>query len=136
MSSPNPYQTPWDQTESYQSEPEHEGLGWILFSFEGRIPRRVFWGASLGIGVVFYIILFAVMLIMNEAAATVVLLLLYIPMVWISLAIQIKRWHDRDKSGWWIFIGFIPIIGAIWAFVETGCLRGTFGPNRFGADPT
>jgi uncharacterized membrane protein YhaH (DUF805 family) len=53
-------------------------------------------------------------------------------LIWSNIAIQVKRWHDRDKSGWWMFIAFIPIIGGIWTFVETGLLAGTDGPNRFG----
>jgi uncharacterized membrane protein YhaH (DUF805 family) len=44
-----------------------------------------------------------------------------------SILVDIKRWHDRDKSGWWMPILFVPIIGAIWLF-----LAGTPGPNRFG----
>ncbi len=65
-----------------------------------------------------------------------VIVALYLTLVWISFAITVKRWHDRDKSGWWILIGMIPIIGPIWQFVETGCLRGTIGSNRYGPDPT
>ena len=49
---------------------------------------------------------------------------------------QVKRWQDRGKFGWWSLIGSLPIIGAAWQFVENGCLRGTKGGNRFGADPT
>jgi uncharacterized membrane protein YhaH (DUF805 family) len=30
----------------------------------------------------------------------------------------------------------IPLVGAIWTFVECGCLRGTVGPNNYGEDPT
>ena len=30
-----------------------------------------------------------------------------------AIIVHIKRFHDRDKSGWWVLIGFIPIIGAI-----------------------
>ena len=52
-----------------------------------------------------------------------------------SLAVAAKRFHDRDKSGWWILILFIPIIGFIWYLVELGFLPGTPGPNRFGPDP-
>ena len=59
----------------------------------------------------------------------------YLLMIWPILAGSAKRWHDRDKSGWWILINFIPLIGAIWALIETGFLRGTMGPNRFGPDP-
>ena len=49
-----------------------------------------------------------------------------------SLAIQVKRWHDRNKSGWWVLIGLIPLIGGIWALIETGFLAGDDGENRFG----
>ncbi len=62
--------------------------------------------------------------------------LLYIPLLWSSLALQVKRWHDRNKSGAWVLISLIPLVGGIWAFVEVGCLRGTFGLNNYGEDPT
>lgn len=61
---------------------------------------------------------------------------LLIPVTWISLALQVKRWHDRDKGGAWVLINCIPLVGGIWSFVECGCLRGTMGPNQFGPDPT
>ena len=53
-----------------------------------------------------------------------------------AILVYIKRFHDRDKSGWWILIGLIPIIGAIWLLVELGFLAGTPGPNRFGPPPS
>ena len=49
-----------------------------------------------------------------------------------AIIVYIKRFHDRDKSGWWVLIGLIPIIGLIWLLVELGFLTGTSGPNRFG----
>ena len=51
------------------------------------------------------------------------------------LAVYAKRWHDRDKSGWWTLIGLVPFIGAIWLLVECGILEGTRGPNSYGPDP-
>ena len=54
----------------------------------------------------------------------------------VRLAVSVKRWHDRDKPGTWVLINLIPLVGGIWAFVEVGCLRGTFGPNNYGEDPT
>ncbi len=51
-----------------------------------------------------------------------------------TLAVSVRRLHDLDRSGWWLFLGLIPIIGAIWLLVWF-CTRGTVGPNRFGADP-
>jgi uncharacterized membrane protein YhaH (DUF805 family) len=57
-------------------------------------------------------------------------------LLWPIVMIEIKRLHDRDKSGWWILLWFVPIIGAIWALIEIGFVAGTPGPNRFGPPQT
>ncbi len=110
----------------------------LLFSFQGRITRRVFWGFSLATTFAFYAIIFTLAFIGGEQSAVAGIggLVLCIPLVWMSLALQVKRWHDRDKSAWWVLISFIPIVGPLWTFVEAGCLRGTVGPNCYGADAT
>ncbi len=58
-----------------------------------------------------------------------------------SLAVSIRRLHDRDMSGWW-YLGFlvgslIPLINFLVSigFLVLMCLEGTRGPNRFGPDP-
>ncbi len=51
-----------------------------------------------------------------------------------SLAVQVRRLHDQDKSGWFILLGLIPLVGGLilfWLNIQ----RGTPGPNRFGDDP-
>ena len=53
-----------------------------------------------------------------------------------AIIVHIKRFHDRDKSGWCVLIVLIPIIGAIWLLIELGFLKGTLGPNRFGPPVT
>ena len=58
----------------------------------------------------------------------------YILVIWTSICINAKRWHDTDKSGWWQLIGLVPLLG-LWAFIENGFFRGVTGPNRFGPDP-
>ena len=141
MNSQNPYDAPqFDQTLSTAASSPARPLSWkeILFSFDGRIPRRTFWGASILILVAYFAIVLVLMMIFGaESGATSIGgLIMYVPLIWSTLALQIKRWHDRDKSGWWVLIGLIPLIGPIWAFVETGCLRGTVGDNQYGADPT
>lgn len=57
-------------------------------------------------------------------------LALFVP----TIAVQVRRFHDQDKSGWFILLGFIPYVGGIVLFVFM-CLDGTPGPNRFGPDP-
>jgi uncharacterized membrane protein YhaH (DUF805 family) len=51
-----------------------------------------------------------------------------------SLAVEIRRLHDTDRSGWWILIGLVPVIGGIWLLVLL-CLAGTPAANRFGPPP-
>ena len=119
-------------------EYEHGGNG--LFSFSGRIGRGTYW-AIWFVSTVLSAILGAVLGFLGSQGkeeallAAILLLLSIIPITWIGLAMQVKRWHDRDKSGWMVLIGFIPIIGPLWAFIELGFLEGTRGPNRFGNPP-
>ena len=48
-----------------------------------------------------------------------------------SFAVGVKRCHDRNRSGWFLLIGVIPLLN-LWLLVELGLLSGTRGPNRFG----
>jgi len=105
----------------------------LLLSFEGRIGRKTYWMcflAFLGVAVVL-----GIATAFLGDIGMIIQLVLLLAMVWCGLAVQAKRWHDRDKSAWWILIGLIPVIGPIWALVENGFLRGTEGDNRFGSDP-
>lgn len=109
-----------------------------LFGFEGRIPRSTYWVWMSVSVVLFYVAVFLLVFLFGEDSpvSTIGTLALYVPFLWTSLALQVKRWHDRDYSGWMMLIGLIPIIGGIWSFIELGCLRGTEGDNTYGADPT
>ena len=55
--------------------------------------------------------------------------------LWIWFALSAKRFHDRDRKGWWLLISLIPPIGILWVFVVLGFFKGTEGDNRFGPDP-
>ncbi len=57
-------------------------------------------------------------------------LFMFIP----GLAVSVRRLHDVNKSGWFMFISLIPIIGAIWILVLF-FTEGTPGPNEYGEDP-
>jgi uncharacterized membrane protein YhaH (DUF805 family) len=51
-----------------------------------------------------------------------------------GIAVSVRRLHDTDRSGWWMLLIFIPLVGAI-VLIVWFCMRGTIGQNRFGADP-
>jgi len=106
----------------------------LLFSFEGRINRKPYWMFILAVIAVAFVLV-GVSLVIGENAGMILLVLFQILILWSALAVQAKRWHDRDKSAWWLLMNLVPIIGPIWVFVEAGCLRGTEGQNRFGPDP-
>jgi uncharacterized membrane protein YhaH (DUF805 family) len=115
------------------SEPEDD-LRALLLGFAGRLPRKAFWlYGVIGLSVAQFLI-YALLGIagMRERTADVLAALV---IAWPSLAISVKRWHDRDKSGWWMLINLVPVVGLVWTLVECGALRGTVGANRFGADP-
>lgn len=51
-----------------------------------------------------------------------------------SLAVAVRRLHDAGKSGWFLLISLIPLIGSIWLLVIL-CTEGTAGENEYGSDP-
>lgn len=119
------------------------GLGEFLFSPNGRVSRKDYWlkyFIPLIIIEIVVVIIAAALASGDEdgGASTIAAIIIgiwYLAIIWPSIAIQVKRWHDRGKSGWWMFIALVPIVGPIYAFVQTGCLGGQPGENRFGPDP-
>jgi Predicted membrane protein len=110
--------------------------------FQGRSQRKEFWMFQL-----IYAALFLATVILvggttdmygdwspfgNMVVGLIVLAMLglFIP----SLAVQARRFHDQDKSGWLVLLNLIPYLGSLVVFVFM-LLDGTPGPNRFGDDP-
>ena len=109
-------------------------LGWLLFSFRGRAHRGHFWAGQAVVwgGMLLALIVGGFDSESNTSdVAAFVFIAVFLVLVWIALAIAVKRWHDRDKSGWWHFIILIPF-GGLWYFIECGFLEGTQGPNQYG----
>ena len=115
----------------------------IYFTFSGRASRDHFWflhvlptaamlatyymlgddiarGESWFVGGLFTLLKFA----------------MYGILIWICLAIQIKRYHDKNSTGWWVFINIIPGLGAVWAMIENGMMPGDASDNPYGPPPT
>ena len=118
----------------------------LLFGFQGRVNRARFWYVHLTILLAEAAFLAAILIpallandpeMLANSAVTINLVgaLIFIPLFWISMAVMVKRCHDRDRTGWFIFIMLVPLIGPIWLLIELGFLRGTHGPNRYGPDP-
>lgn len=108
----------------------------FLLSPQGRVNRTQFWLRLVLPALVISIVLSLIDMALGTYSAKdglgllsgIFSLIIIIP----AIFVYIKRWHDRDKSGWWMLILLIPIVGAIWFLIECGFLAGTPGPNRFG----
>lgn len=120
--------------------------GNLLFSFNGRVGRKAFWLYLVAMIVVSVVVNVAAVGPMVAAAQSnpealstmampIWVWIVFIPLFWIGLAIQAKRWHDQDKSAWWILIGLVPFVGGLIVLVMCGFIAGTPGPNRFGDQP-
>jgi uncharacterized membrane protein YhaH (DUF805 family) len=114
----------------------HDGtvpLWRMLLDPRGRIARRTWWlyGVALPIGLAFLLhALLGIARVRADTAENTVSLL----MLWPTLAVSAKRWHDRDQSAWWVLVVLVPVVGWLWALWFNGVLRGTAGGNRFGPD--
>ena len=117
----------------------------LFFGYEGRINRLQWWMGQTGlIAILIGFFIFVGESIGDETGTErlqklgstgMLLLVTLVLALWINSALCVKRYHDRDKSGFWFFICFVPVIGAIWQFVELGCMPGTKGGNTYGDDP-
>jgi uncharacterized membrane protein YhaH (DUF805 family) len=118
------------------AEPDAEAMPPLrmFFSLRGRVSRRQFW--LFGVLALFGLALLAHALLgIARVRASTADLIVNLLLVWPALAVSVKRWHDRDKSGWWVLLNLVPVIGWLWALIDNGFLRGSSGPNRFGDDP-
>ncbi len=137
MSDNSPYDAP-ESDVAVSSRSSTLNMKDIFLSFQGRISRKVYW--LYGILGLLIGSLIAAGIVIGIASVigswfNFLLFPIYIMLIWASLAVQVKRWHDRDKSGWWVLISLVPVIGAIWQLVECGFLEGTQGDNQFGPVP-
>lgn len=102
--------------------------------FDGRIRRMGWWIAGIGVSIVSSIVNsfrdndpnFIIALVFGIAAL----------IVWvIGISLSVRRWHDLNKSGWWVLINIIPILGWIYTLVMLGFMPGDQGANKYGPEP-
>ncbi|HEU0097909.1 MAG TPA: DUF805 domain-containing protein [Allosphingosinicella sp.] len=105
--------------------------------FSGRSRRKEYWMFFLLCMVVALVIGFVEgMLGLNNMVgpygplSTLFMLAILVP----SIAVGIRRLHDTGRSGWWILIALVPLVGGIVLLVFY-VLEGVRGPNEYGPDP-
>jgi uncharacterized membrane protein YhaH (DUF805 family) len=119
-------------------------MDWMLMplrryaEFSGRSQRKEYWMFFL-----FQVIVVVVLGIiegmlgltgMVAGAYGPLTMLFWLAVLIPGIAVGIRRLHDTDRSGWWLLLAFVPLVGAIVLLVFF-VSDGTHGPNRFGPDP-
>jgi uncharacterized membrane protein YhaH (DUF805 family) len=103
--------------------------------FQGRAMRSEYWYFAL-----FYFLAYLVIAVVLGTIGAIIgtqilralaIVVFELAMLLPLLAVGVRRLHDLDKSGWWLCLGFIPLVGGIILLVWF-CMPGTRGPNRFG----
>ena len=106
------------------------------FVYSGRASRSAYWWFNLFVLIAVFAVeaIIFIPLTMNSSGASIAVIaisaivVIYLDLV--LLALLVRRLHDIDKSGWWVFIGLVPFAGPIVLFVFT-VLAGTPELNRY-----
>jgi uncharacterized membrane protein YhaH (DUF805 family) len=99
-------------------------------TFTGRARRAEYWWFVL------FVALVSVVASTIDMAADITLFQVIVGLALLlpNLAVAVRRLHDTDRTGWWLLIGLVPVIGGIVLLVFM-LLDSDPHPNRFGASP-
>lgn len=90
-------------------------------TFEGRASRSEYWWYLL-----FYTLLVMGVSMLGDTLAGLLVLALLLP----SLAVQVRRLHDTNRSGWWLLLCLLPVLGTLILLVFY-CLQGVDEGNQY-----
>ena len=106
-------------------------LSYLLFSSRGRIHRATYWLVSVFIWSTFYVLHTLLRDFVGEGATY----LLYPLLIGSLTATATKRLYDANRSGYWLLVLFIPVLGPLWLFYQLGINKGDSTKNTFGTPP-
>ena len=105
-----------------------------LLTTTGRLSRSGFWTYQLAVMGSFLLLGLVLNFIKSENIQIIIVLPYILFVIFTAWIVQIKRWHDLNRSGWWCLTNFIPIFN-LYAIIMCSFIKGTDGDNRFGSDP-
>jgi uncharacterized membrane protein YhaH (DUF805 family) len=104
-------------------------------NLQGRANRAEYWWYVLFIALV--AIVCGMLTIVSEGLGAFIYAIFLLATILPVLAVEVRRLHDTGKSGWWILLGFIPVVGAIVLIIfcigESQPGSNAYGPNPKGA---
>ena len=106
------------------------------FNFSGRSRRREYWMFILFTFLISIILTIIEMIFGWEITEDIGILTTLFSLIMLipSLSVTVRRLHDTGKSGWWILISLIPLIGGIIILIFT-LMDSERGSNKYGPYP-
>lgn len=100
--------------------------------FRGRSqPSEYWWWFLFNLLLVGSVYILGANLLMDPGTGDSLLGLLFFALFLPGLSVTVRRLHDIDRSGWWLLVSFVPLVGPITMLVFLAS-KGTPGPNRYG----
>ncbi len=108
-----------------------------FLDFKGRAQRKEYW-----FYILFYVLFAIVVSIADnllglanpETGAGPLYMIYALAFLLPTIAVAVRRLHDTGRTGWWLLIAFLPVIGAIVLLVFY-CLDSQPGDNKYGPNP-
>ncbi|QDK33999.1 DUF805 domain-containing protein [Sphingomonas sp. IC081] len=137
---PNIYTHP--ETKNDQLPDDGQFIEWLILplkryaDFTGRSGRQEYWLFQAAAAVITFAFLLSVIdlgsgsSILVAGSSGLALIGLIVPQV----ALQVRRFHDQDKPGWFVLLNLVPYVGPVIVLVFM-LLRGTPWENRYGPNP-
>lgn len=102
-------------------------------NFSGRARRSEYWGFMLCFLPVSFVLYFLARLT-DSSIFSILYSIWALALLLPQLGVNVRRLHDIGKSGWYILVGLIPLVGAIILLVWA-CQDSQFGDNQYGPSP-
>lgn len=98
--------------------------------FDGRANRPEYWWFTL----INFVISVILDLVFRGSAGQTIGAIYALAVLLPSIGVAIRRLHDTNRTGWWLLVSLIPLVGWIWIIVLLA-LAGDIGPNKYGQPP-
>lgn len=102
-------------------------------NFNGRARRQEYWMFAF-INLIVIVSLIIIDIILFDSGMWIISSLYFLAIIIPGIAVAVRRLHDTSRSGWWVLLALIPIVGTLILLVFM-CIDSTSGQNQYGPNP-
>lgn len=134
-----PIWPPQNQGQPTMTQPIETGIKEKFLTSNGRLDRRTYITRGFYLTALNAIIWFFLDIVLTVTKASDEIVIALAALVFLAMSVPglmlgIRRLHDLDKSGWYLLVSLVPILGCFYILYLLLTKEGTHGVNRFGAE--